>query len=84
MLGEAAGDALATAYACRIHEHTSGPAVHVELGKKSPHGAHALALLIGRHANGRLHRGTGLVNIVGIDDQSFRQFPCRLGELAEN
>jgi hypothetical protein len=55
-----------------IHEHAACPSINIIFLNKTAHGAHPRALFIGWHAERHMQSGRALMNIVRINNQSFR------------
>src|SRR5579864_6168698 len=67
-----------------VGEQIGGPAVDVVFADGGAHVAHAGDLFIGGHGDGALDGRCELSDIVGIHQQSVREFKGGAGKAAEN
>ena len=75
--------ALSLTYTRRVHQHASGPPVHVSLLDGLAHQIHPIAPLLTTHAHRNHHGVGGFVDVEGIDQHCLGQFSGCAGEGAE-
>ena len=78
------GEALALPHRRGVEEHAARPAIDVEFANDVAHQAHAVALLVHRHAQRDMKRRRALVGVVRIDNERLRQFTRCAGELRQD